>query len=87
MRWPVKPGLKEGQTRERIRFAWLPRECGSVVVWLERFVLTERVVRCPFDGVPIPFPRYYYLDWRTDTVRTLEQRRDALPTTFHKDLV
>jgi hypothetical protein len=47
MKWRTR---KTGETRERIRFLWLPVRCNDGFTrWLERMQVLERV---------------YYVDWR-----------------------
>lgn len=38
MRWDIKPKPKEGSTREKVKFAFLPVIIFEKWVWLERYV-------------------------------------------------
>lgn len=53
MRWKAttKPRHKNGDTRERVVFAWYPlQSTGGTVYWLERVLVVERYF-CYLDGV------------------------------------
>lgn len=44
MRWPAtrEKYPQEGNMRTRVKFAWLPIQCGDEVVWLEKYIVKER---------------------------------------------
>lgn len=42
MRWKADPTPKEGDTRNRRKFAWFPTPIGDEVVWMERYGIEEK---------------------------------------------
>ena len=45
MRWKTGNHYKEGDTRTRKRFAWVPEECeDGITVWLEYYHQTETLI-------------------------------------------
>lgn len=42
MRWKADSTPKEGDTRNRRKFAWFPTLVGDYIVWLERFGIEEK---------------------------------------------
>ena len=62
MRWKADQTPKEGDTRERRKFAWFPTLIGEYYVWLERYGITEKymaTLRFDFD-TKMP---YHVLEW------------------------
>lgn len=42
MRWPTPQAPQHGDIRERVVFAWLPKQCeDGMTRWLERLLLVE----------------------------------------------
>ena len=62
MRWKADPTPKEGDTRNRSKFAWFPTQIADEVVWLEQYGIEEKyTMTVRFDeGVKVPCP---VLEW------------------------
>lgn len=45
MRWTIKQEPKWGDTRTKIKFAWLPVKIENTVVWLEEYESLQRYGR------------------------------------------
>mgnify|MGYP003346217926 CR=1 FL=1 len=60
MRWKTKRIPKEGDTRERFPFAWLPTKIDDYTVWLERYWVQEELMHVAEvdDGVVYPVKKW-----------------------------
>lgn len=57
MRWPTPVLHTQGETRQRVRFAWLPVEASDgQTYWLTRVLVTEMWRRGPTLGYYSPEP-------------------------------
>lgn len=54
-----QPTYQEGETRESLRFAWLPHYVGNVRIWLQKYEVLEvyHIEKIPatLDGMPYVF--------------------------------
>lgn len=62
MRWKADPAPKEGDTRERRKFAWFPTLIGDEVVWLEQYGIKQRYITTVHIDTDVKVP-YPVLEW------------------------
>lgn len=59
MRWvTVRQLPKTGDTRRRLRFAWLPTRVEHLTFWLEFYGVEEELVGPQFDGLSLTPPQW-----------------------------